>query len=311
MGDALLVRKGGGGSKVFIDGVRYKDDLNLYSQDCETELSKCPYSDYGGTAVLLNGEIHVLGGYSHSTNHYKWNGSAWTKVSTLPSSFQYSYKCAVVLNNEIHILVVSDNYGYKNNHYKWNGSAWTKVSTLPYEFRYGRAVVLNNEIHILGTNSSSNSSSNSYKHYKWNGSSWVSVSTLPYSFITGCAVVLNNEIHILGGNSSDYVNKHYKWNGSSWVSVSTLPYSLCKGQCEVVKNEIHIFGTSYTDYGNNHYKWNGSAWTKCDNMSTQAYDNASVEKNGKIHLLFVRAVGSSVAAGERHIIINDTLYKEV
>ena len=157
-----------------------------------TKVSTLPYDFYQGSAVVLNNEIHILGGYSYSSNssygvnHYKWNGSSWVKVSTLPYNFYRG--SAVVLNNEIHILG-----GNSNNHYKWDGSSWIKVSTLPYDFYYGSAVVLNNEIHILGSYNS-----NCYKyHYKWNGSSWINVSTLPYNFYDGGAVVLNNEIHIL------------------------------------------------------------------------------------------------------------------
>ena len=79
--------------------------------------------------------------------HYKWNGSTWTSVSTLPYDFYYS--SAVVLNNDIHILG-SGGSVYNTKHCKWNGYTWESVSTLPYGFHNGSAVVLNNDIHILG-----------------------------------------------------------------------------------------------------------------------------------------------------------------
>ena len=162
-------------------------------------VSTLPYDFSQSSAVVLNGEIHILGSASNTRYHYKFDGTSWSNVSTLPYDFYYG--SAIVYNNEIHIMG-SGYSSYTKYHYKWDGTSWSNVSTLPYDFYYGSAVVLNNEIHIMG------GSSNTRKHYKWDGSSWSSVSTLPYSFYYGNAVVLNNEIHIMGGDSSSYTN-HY------------------------------------------------------------------------------------------------------
>ena len=77
--------------------------LTLY--DIAKLASTLPYGFYNGSAVVYNNEIHILGGdYDSATykNHYKYNGSSWTKVSTLP--YQSYNGEAVVCNNEIHIL---------------------------------------------------------------------------------------------------------------------------------------------------------------------------------------------------------------
>ena len=152
---------GGGGAKVTIDGVKVKDKLDLITELMDVSGSTLPYNFYYGCAVVLNNEIHILGGYygSSGTSHYKWDGSSWTSVSTLPYEF---YKgCAVVLNGEIHILG-SGNSSYNRSHYKWDGASWTSVSTIPYRFYSGSAVVLNNEISILG---SENGTSTNLLHY--------------------------------------------------------------------------------------------------------------------------------------------------
>ena len=96
---------------------------------------------------MYNNEIHILGGDRSSIKHYKYNGTSWTSVSTLPYDFHDS--SAVVYKNEIHILGGGDGNTQKY-HYKYNGSSWKSVSTLPYYFRSGSAVVYNDEIHILG-----------------------------------------------------------------------------------------------------------------------------------------------------------------
>ena len=248
-------------------------------------LKKLPYNFAVGSVVVLNDEIHILGGYFNdsATNHYKWNGSNWVSVSTLPISFYYG--CAVVLNNEIHIL--GGIAGYNKFHYKWNGSSWTSVSTLPYAFQRGCAVVLNNEIHILGGDNQTN-------HYKWNGSSWTSVSTLPYAFFNGSAVVLNNEIHILGGTNNQ--TNHYKWNGSSWTSVSTLSYNFTLGCAVVLYNEIHILGdaTGAYSYPTRHYKWNGSSWVSVSTLPYSFTQGGSVVWNsGSDNEIVILGTGES------------------
>lgn len=197
---------------VTIDGEVYTDDLELISSLSSMNFENLPYYFYKASAVVLNNEIHILGsGYdAYWVNHYKWDGSSWTSVSTLPYGFSGS---AVVLNNEIHILG-SGVIGETQNHYKWNGSSWTSVSTLPWLFIDGSAVVLNGEIHILGTNSSS-----SKCHSKWNGSSWVSMENLPYDFYGGDAVIFKEGIHILGSIASSYTHRH--------VAVCVKTYSKC------------------------------------------------------------------------------------
>ena len=186
-------------------------------------VSTLPFTFYDGAAVVLDNEIHILGGGANYTNHYKYNGSSWESVSTLPYNFMGG--AAVVLDNEIHILGTNYNSSDFTKHYKYNGTSWTNVSTLPYEFFNGSAVVFNNEIHILGSgyNTSGTYTYASY-HYKYNGSSWESVSTLPYEFHNGSAAVLNDAIHILGGSSdSSRRTSHYLLRPNSRHIATMLP----------------------------------------------------------------------------------------
>lgn len=110
------------------------------------EQSELPYGFYQGSAVVLNDEIHILGGTDNGNKHYKYNGTSWESVSTLPYDFYQG--SAVVLNDEIHILGSnSDNL----NHYKYDGTLWKSISTLPHSFYQGSAVVLSEKcIGLLG-----------------------------------------------------------------------------------------------------------------------------------------------------------------
>lgn len=266
---------GGGGAKVTIDGVKVQDDLALVSDVRDVVLDIYPQcSFYNGFAVALNDEIHVFGhDVTHTsslidiTQHCKWNGTTWSKVSTLPSDMRAG--SAVVLNNEIHLI-------HGTEHYKFNGSSWTKLSTLPYEFSDGRIVTFNNEIHAIGS-----SDGNARRaHYKWNGSTWSKVSTLPINFYGGGgAIVYNNEIHILGG-SPGYYTYHYKFNGSAWTSVETLTFNCGTSASACVKNgEIHVVNYE------GHYKYNGTTWDTL-NAPPYSFDRTRlIAMNGTIYLL--------------------------
>ena len=170
-------------------------------------VSTPPYIASGQAClVVLNGEIHLLGGGSYGTGnaskHYKWNGNAWTEVSTLPTGGLYD-GCAVVLNNEIYIMQTdSDLKGM----YKWNGSAWTKVSTLPYNGQGSVcAEVLDGKIHLMGAYKSYE-----VAHYVWNGTSWEKITSLPTSSNYGDTVVYKGQINYVssGGYSTQYA-QHY------------------------------------------------------------------------------------------------------
>ena len=93
---------------VTIDGVQHSENLAFESKLVDLKLGDLPYNFYSGSAVILNGEIHILGGGGDSTKHYKFNGTSWTSVSTLPYAFRWS--SAVRTDHdfvEIHILTSS------------------------------------------------------------------------------------------------------------------------------------------------------------------------------------------------------------
>ena len=72
------------------------------------------------------------------------SGLMFFELNNLP--YDFNSGCAVVYNNEIHILGGEYSETY---HYKWDGTSWTKVSTLLYDFYRGCAVIYNNEIHLF------------------------------------------------------------------------------------------------------------------------------------------------------------------
>lgn len=186
--------------------------------------------------------------------------------------FSNTSGCAVVLDNEIHVIV-------KTKHYKWDGTNWISVSVFPYSFQSGGAVVFNNEIHVFG---GSDSSTNT-KHYKWDGETWTRVDVLPFNFFYSKVVAYNDEIHVIGGSSAI----HYKWDGETWTSIDAPPYNCEDGAICVLNNEIHIMG-GYSGK-TNHYKWDGNTWTSVATLPFNIENTDSgfaVVMDGRIYLLY-------------------------
>ena len=236
-----------------------------------------PYDFYQSSAVVYNGEIHILGGNGSetSTKHYKWNGSKWLEVSELPYKFYAGN--AVVYNDEIHIIGSNNNEnGNRFKHCKYDGFSWTEVSTLPRSHFSGTAVVYNNEIHMIGgADSKANKT-----HYKWNGSEWISVTTLPVTAERNVAVVYNNEILMMIGQNL------YKYNGNEWsLCYESIATNFPPKTMVVWNNEVHILSGNHTgSYLKRHWIYNG---TEC--ISTNSlpifFEGESVIHNEELYLL--------------------------
>lgn len=194
-------------------------------------VSTIPYYFTAGSAVVYNGEIHILDSMRepYLMNHYKWNGTTWVSVSTLPYNFYQG--AAVVYNNEIHILGAG---GGNLSHHKWTGTSWVSVSTLPYPMYRGDAVVHNNSIELLGSG---------YDPYYRNRASFTTPPNIytPYTLIiqrgnthvgkyltaiTDTSVITggNNrflsgfdDVWYFGATAFEMTDSMYYGNGTSWI----------------------------------------------------------------------------------------------
>lgn len=116
-------------ASVTIDGVKVTGTLNLLKDylNVNSKISTLPYDFYASSAVVLNGEIHILGGSSsYYKKHYKWNGTSWVSVSTLP--YYVGNSSAVVLNDIIHILGGNYSDSCYRYHYSLNQKIYREVA---------------------------------------------------------------------------------------------------------------------------------------------------------------------------------------
>ena len=292
MGEALLVRKGGGGVKVTVDGVEISKDLSLESKRVDLFMPSLPISfSTAGKAVKFNGKLHLLA----NTAHYAWDGTTWASVSTLPYSIS-SDTNVVVYDGKIHLLGGGRNSSNYTAHYAWDGTTWTSVETLPWTCRGGAPAAYDSKLHLLGGSVSSKA------HYAWDGTTWTSVETLPFYHGNGAGIVHDGRIHLMGGNSS---TQHYAWDGTTWASAETLPFRVQDNNGVIeIDGEIHLLGGPSTEKVVN-YRLADTGWildsthTIPSNATVYSdYDNA------------INVLGNSTDA-QKHYIINEKMYKEV
>lgn len=251
----------------------FMDKFEIEVQDRKL-ITKYPFSYFRyGCAVVLNNEIHLLGGEQSQRMHYKFDGTNWISVSTLPNNFKNG--CAVVYHDEIHILG-GDSMPQYNMHYRYNGERWIFESNLPLDFYNGCAVVYNDKIHILGGSSAWTA------HYSWDGEQWAAETNMPWYFTNGSAVVYNNEIHILGTYHTGGYTNHYAWDGDTWHYVSTIPVNMRYDSavyCNVGNdNLIYIISNEASGYV---YQWDGEEWSQIPTPSPYnfAEDTVSIMWN--------------------------------
>lgn len=126
LNDVLYALGGDGTVNTRYDKYFYKTTGSLSSW---TALTNLPFQP--NIAVVYNNEIHIMGDVSATSKdsgskyHYKWDGSSWTSVSTLPYAV-CDDAFAVVHNGRIHLM---GGYGNRYGHYTWDGSSWTNSIT--------------------------------------------------------------------------------------------------------------------------------------------------------------------------------------
>lgn len=195
-----------------------------------------PYEFYDGCAVVYRDEIHILGcNVNNSTcqNHYKYNGSSWTSVSTLP--YKFGNGNAVVYDDCIYIVGTAwDSSG--GPLYKWNGISWTRVAAQPYpSCTHGSAVVIDDCIHVLG----SNSTTYMKNHYFYTENGWTKDYDCPFEFFDGSVVLLGGEgLCFLGSYASS----------STYTKIDINGYTISQDKSYLVDDQPNKYpGVGYID----------------------------------------------------------------
>lgn len=274
-----------------------------------------PYDFVDGATVFYNGELHILGGLNNARKHYKWTGTEWVSVSTLP--FDIFNGGAVVTHyydvsqdETVECLWIfttnTSSTSYTAYVRYFNGSSWIENSSpLPVFFRHGdKAVELINpngvsELHVIGGQNSSN-----YYHYRCleptPGES-IGWEVLPFNlgFDPYKSVIMTNRpdgdggyfIDVIRGDAPAHSDIIYTWIWSweSWTSLyeGEIPYDFSYGSAIYIPEEgkFHLFGGGSNESSASnkyHYTWDLLNFVKLDDLPTNLYKGAAVLLNGEI-----------------------------
>lgn len=219
----------------------YLNDNNVWER-----VSTLPYDFVAGCAVVYENEIHIISGSNSDRKHYKWDGSTWTSVSTIPSSISYSftYGTALIYNNEIHVFS-----WFGTDHYKWDGSDWISVSTLPENsvapFCY------DGYIYIYIKDESRYDSERDERLYairRWNGSSWELYFETNRMLYSSKWLVKDSYVYI---TRDDGVL--YKWDFINEITeeamMGNFSLEITGGDMVLLDNKIHAIGGSFYSSG--------------------------------------------------------------
>ena len=253
-----------------------------YQDGVWSDVGELPYKCYGLGAIWYNNELHIMGGSdpsldddAHVYYHYKFNGSAWIRMNSLPRAAWYVE--ALLYNNEIYACFTIGRYSSSEQQiYKFNGSTWTFVGKFPYTW---------SDIFIVYNNSLLCSNPNDLYLYKLNNNTWEKA-YLYSSYILDCAVAYNGYIYTFSGASK----KYYTFNGSLWQNDAfPWPYNHMVARSIVYNNEIHLLGGDFSNGGEKscHYRFNGSTFTQISNSLPYLsfYGGALAVHNYELHML--------------------------
>lgn len=238
----------------------------------------------GETLLNLNGKIYCISTSDTVSFLYEMNDAMISnkKIAELPYPFNPIYSCALVYNNEIHIIGGA-NTNCNRFHYRWDGKKWRVASMLPCDCSKVCAVVYHNEIHIIGGVSTNNEYTT--KHYKWNGVKWESLSNIPDVYNTKnqkVVFVYNNNLCVFGLSMlADNTLILSIWNGTRWVNITktsnlTFDDNTCCLPCTIDSKNYIFFFTSDGRF----FNYGANGFSNVDNLSNE-YVGSNVSTIGR------------------------------
>lgn len=229
------------GSNVYYNGTKLK---NIYYNNNKVWsgrqiFSKLPYNFFNGGAVVYNGEVHILGG-NNTKNHYKYNGSSWESVSTLP----IAPTTAVVYKNQIYIFNGTATYKYEN-------SAWKSCNNTSFisNAKWRSAILYKDLVYIHGTYRKTNNFTYQPEYYfgiySFNGTAYTLVKEflIDQSKINdfGCLFIKNNSLFINYNRDRITLLPTYYYDSVDIPQITNNGYITVRGGSTV----YYIGGSSY------------------------------------------------------------------
>ncbi len=245
-----------------------------------TELPPLPIARANATAVTIDGNLYVIGGYNsdrggaRSDNH-RYNVAAQQWSTATAALFPASGAGSAVVDGEILLFGGFDNQTESTavQRYSPSSDSWTLGTPMPLARSEFSAVTVDDQIYLIGGNVLSITSSAGVTPtmkalsstvvsvYDPRQDSWREVAPLPVGRVAYAAAVRANQIFVIGG-SDKWVNGTiqatvlvYDISSNTWAYSAPLPMVRSGLRGVAVQDNLYIFG----GYGDNGYIYSTAA----------------------------------------------------
>jgi hypothetical protein len=251
---------------------------------------------YVGGSFNLAGGFVQMGGVSVS-NIAKWNGTAWSALSTGINEGVDNVvnALAVAPNGDVYVGGIFSHAGWTlsaSGIAKWNGTTWSALgagTTSVGGDVYALAIAPNGDVYVAG--GLVNGLANSSGVWKWNGSAWSSLA-LNARNVFALGVAANGDVYVCGQfiiyGGATAINNVARWNGTTWSALAGGADSICFALAIAANNDVYvggIFGQPYGLFSRNIMRWDGTVWNSlgAGNGASSVVYAVAVATNGDVY----------------------------
>jgi len=190
--------------------------------------------------------------YNIDSKIYKWNGSSFIEIQSIPTNAGYDWESFVV-DNETYLAIANyyngSTYSTDSKIFKWNGSSFIEYQAIAtsggldwesFNIEGEAYLAVANERDALSVNVDS-------KIYKWNGLSFVEIQSIPTNGATDWeSFIISGETYLAvangsNGSTNNIDSKLYKWNGSIFIAVQSIATNASYDwECFIIDGETYL-----------------------------------------------------------------------
>lgn len=225
-------------------------------------------------------------------NLYRWNGSSWTKISTLGANTT-SYTDTGLTANQT--------YKYAVEAYNSAGTAWTTfgngsisattksiTATKPNAPSSMSVSTTSDSVNVSWSDNSTDEIG--FNLYRWNGSNWINIATLGTNVTSYTNTGLSpNTTYYYAAEAYNAAGATWTTFGSGYISAITKAVAVTKPiapstmSVSTTSTSVNVSWSdnSTNELGFNLYKWSGSGWTNIATLGANvtSYTNTGLTPN--------------------------------
>jgi hypothetical protein len=248
-----------------------------------------PFVNGSDHFIAINNYKDSSASYNIDSVIYKWNGSQFVPVQSIPTHGASSIR-PFTIGGSFYIAISNlfngSSYNIDSVIYRWNGTEFIQFQTLAtqgnVDFEY---FIIGTDHYLAAANFSTDGNRNiNSKIYKWDGTGFAEFQSIPTRASTDVEFIMAGNEKFLAFTSSDDNGPDnldttiYKWDGTTFNLFQAIPSKIAYDtESFVVNGETYLaIAILYDKHGGNVsidiYKWNGSEFA-----AFQSIANASTE----------------------------------